>query len=84
MKNIFYTFIIAILFCSCAKKHTYNCYVVSNVQPGTVLLSEQNRIEKTMTERQKDRFIKNNTKDLDGVDYIYTYGESLATCILVN
>ena len=61
---------------SCQKKYTYQCETVYQNQAS----GSHNYITKTMTEKQKDNYVSDNTKNIDGSDDTFTIGEYYTNC----
>jgi len=75
MKYIILSFFALISFTSCQKKFTYECTMNdTNVMFAT-------KVEKHCTENQIERFIKENTKDTDGLPDLITQGDKWVTCV---
>ena len=75
MKNIFVLFIALFSFASCQKKFNYECKVYTfETRFNPTVINEK------YSQNQVDRFIYDNTKDIDGSEYTYTNGEKWVEC----
>jgi hypothetical protein len=77
MKKIIIIAVVGLFMVSCGKKYTYECRTEVYGQSG----GYDNVTEKTCTKNAIERYIKHNTVDKDGVDYIISEGEQLTTCV---
>ena len=75
MKQILVLFIAIVTFCSCEKRYNYECSLHDTTTQAVAPI-----VHKHCTENQIERFIKENTKDLDGIPNIITQGEKWAIC----
>ncbi len=76
MKPILTLFALVFIFTSCQKKFTYQCETIYWNQSGG-----HNYVTKTMTEKEKDKYVSDNKKDIDGTSKIITDGEYWTECI---
>ena len=76
MKNILIIVSLLIMFCSCQKKHCYQCtttdYSLMGVNPTTT--------EKCMTEKQKDKYVKDHTTRKNADPVIISAGDVITIC----
>lgn len=79
MKKVIFGLIVIVSMASCSKKQTYLCQTWSSNASGGVVLPW---VEYQFTERQMERWIKENSTDLDGNKSIITNGEQVAECKL--
>lgn len=77
MKQIITLFAITFVFTSCQKKFTYQCETTIYGQAS----GSSNIVTKTMSEREKDKYVSNNTVNKDGSDQVFTAGEKYTQCI---
>ena len=77
MKPIFTLLILAFAFTSCQKKYSYQCETKIYGQAN----GYKNIVTKTMSEKEKDNYVKSNTIDNDGSNDIFTVGEKITDCI---
>ena len=73
----YFIILLSILAIGCSKKTTYTC----NIQTFGTANGFSTKIEKTCTENQMKRFIKNTSIDKDGSSDINTIGEVSVFCI---
>lgn len=77
MKPIFTLLILAFTFTSCQKKYSYQCETKIYGQSN----GAKNIVTKTMSENEKDKYVKSNTVNNDGSDQIFSEGEKITECI---
>ncbi len=77
MKPILTLFALVFIFTSCQKKFTYQCETTIYGQSN----GHRNIITKTMSEKEKDKYVKTNTVDNDGSEQIFTVGEKYTECV---
>jgi hypothetical protein len=79
MKQILVLFIAIVTFCSCEKRYNYECIIYkSGFQIGQSIYGD--KINKTCTEKQIERFIKRNAIDQDGDIHTYQDGDVIVEC----
>lgn len=77
MKPILTLFALVFIFTSCQKKFTYQCETTIYGQAT----GSHNVITKTMSEKEKNKYVSSNTKNIDGSDQIFSEGEKYTECI---
>ena len=58
MKNIIIVACVVLCMSSCGKKHCYQCSTIDYSQAG---INQNVWVEKCMTEKQKDKYVKDHT-----------------------
>lgn len=74
MRPIFIIFAFAFIFTSCQKKYTYWC------QTSTINGADLNPVTLDMTEKEKDKYVKSHSVDVDGNTSTVIAGESKTIC----
>ena len=73
MKSLIIVAVSLVCLCSCSKKYNYTCTTEPSAANGRIV------VEKQMTERQKNKFEKENTNS--NYDSIWTDGEKETVCV---